>query len=120
MGPGGVSAAFFAKISSAGDKILYAGAVAASMRSCGAGSSCFLSVLTTSGIGIAVDPVGNAYIAGYTGGTDLPATQGALRAAGIGAFVAKVNAAGTGLAYLTLLGAVNYIQVRDVGVMKNR
>jgi uncharacterized protein (TIGR03437 family) len=51
-----------------------------------------------------VDPAGNAYIAANTSG-GLGGTPGALLASGTGAFIVKVNAAGTGLAYLTLLGA---------------
>jgi uncharacterized protein (TIGR03437 family) len=108
-GIGAVSAAFFAKISPAGDKILYAGGLAATSRACGAGSTCFLSTLSTAGRGIAVDSSGNAYIAGNTGGTGLPTTPGASRTDGIGAFAAKVNASGTGMAYVTLFGAANYI-----------
>jgi uncharacterized protein (TIGR03437 family) len=108
-GIGAVSAAFFAKISPAGDKILYAGGLAAAARACGAGSTCFLSTLSTAGRGIAVDSSGNAYIAGNTGGTGLPTTPGALRTDGIGAFAAKVNASGTAMAYVTLFGAANYI-----------
>jgi uncharacterized protein (TIGR03437 family) len=108
-GIGAVSAAFFAKISPAGDKILYAGGLAATSRACGAGSTCFLSTLSNSGRGIAVDSSGNAYIAGNTGGTGLPTTPGALRTEGIGAFAAKVNASGTGMAYVTLFAAANYI-----------
>ncbi len=105
---GGVSAAFFAKISAAGDKILYAGGVSTTARECGAGSSCFLSAVVASGAAIAVDSSGNAYIAGNAFG-GLPTTPGALRSDGIGAFVMKVNTAGTGLAYLTALGSANYI-----------
>jgi uncharacterized protein (TIGR03437 family) len=103
-----IHAAFFAKISSAGDKILYAGAVAATTHACGAGSSCFLSEITTSGDAIAVDPAGNAYIAGNTNGAGLQGTTGALFLAGIGAFVMKVNAAGTEIAYLTFLGTTQF------------
>jgi uncharacterized protein (TIGR03437 family) len=51
-----------------------------------------------------VDPAGNAYIAGNAG-VGLPTTAGALLTAGIGAFVAKINSAGTGLVYVTYLGA---------------
>jgi hypothetical protein len=58
---------------------------------------------------IALDPAGNAYIAGNTYGLGLAATPGALRTDGIGAFVAKVNAAGASLPYSTLLGAANGI-----------
>jgi hypothetical protein len=55
--------------------------------------------------GIAVDTAGNAYITGRTGGSDFPVTSGAYQsgAAGGGAFVAKLNASGTGLAYSTYL-----------------
>jgi uncharacterized protein (TIGR03437 family) len=56
-----------------------------------------------------VDPTGAAYIAGNTYGAGVTGTPGAFRTKGIGAFVAKVNPAGTGLVYLTLLGAANYI-----------
>ncbi|MGD1095325.1 MAG: SBBP repeat-containing protein [Bryobacteraceae bacterium] len=104
-----VSGAFFAKISPGGDKILYAGAVSATGHACGAGSTCFLSTISTSATSIAVDSSGNAYIAGNTYGSGLPTTPGALVTNGIGAFVTKVNPAGTSLVYLTLLGAANYI-----------
>ena len=56
------------------------------------------------GTAIAVDTAGNAYLAGNTDTADLPVTTGALLAQGTGAFVAKVNAAGTALVYLTYLG----------------
>jgi hypothetical protein len=108
VGVGAITGAFFAKIDPAGDQILYAGTLSATETACGAGSSCFLSVIFTSGTAIAVDPSGSAYIAGNTGGGGLSATPGALLTSGIGAFVAKVNAAGTGLSYLTLLGTANY------------
>jgi uncharacterized protein (TIGR03437 family) len=105
---GGLSAAFFDKISPNGDQLLYAGGIAASGHACGQGSSCFTSPLSTSGVSIALDPAGNAYIAGNTNGTGLPATAGAIETSGIGAFIFKVNAAGTGIGYLTLLGSANY------------
>ena len=56
------------------------------------------------GNAVAVDAAGNAYLAGNTDTADLPTTAGALLAQGTGAFVAKVNAAGTALVYLTYLG----------------
>ena len=105
---GGVTEAFFAKISPAGDKIVYAGGIAAGGHACGTGSSCFTSTIRNYGIAIALDPAGNAYIAGNTFGLGLPVTAGALLASGIGAFVAKVNADGAGLGYLTSLGSANY------------
>jgi len=109
LGPGSIQAAFFAKIDPAGDQIVYAGALSATQRECGCCSSCFLSTLSTGGAGIAVDTTGNAYIAGNTNGGGLPTTPNALLADGLGAFVAKVDAGGTGLAYLTYIGAVNYL-----------
>jgi len=104
-GPGSVSAAFFAKISPAGDKILYAGGLGAMARTCVGGSSCFLSSLASGGVAIAVDLAGNAYIAGNTNGAMLATTLGALLANGVGAFVAKVNSSGTGMVYVTYLGS---------------
>jgi uncharacterized protein (TIGR03437 family) len=101
-----VSAAFFAKISAAGDTILYAGGVSATGHECGSGSSCFLSSISTAGVAIALDPSGNAYIGGNTYGLGLPLTAGP--ADGIGGFVMRVNAAGSGLGYLMTLGSANY------------
>lgn len=107
LGLSAVSAAYFAKIAAAGDRILYAGAVSATERACGAGSSCFLSSVGTSGDSIAVDPSGNAYIGGNTNGGGLKGTFGALLPEGIGAFVLKINASGTSVGYLTFLGSAN-------------
>ena len=104
-----ISGAFFARISPAGDKVIYAGVISTNVHACGAGSTCFLSPISTSGVSIAVDPTGAAYIAGNTFGGGVTGTPGALRTQGIGAFVVKVNPAGTGLVYLTLLGAANYV-----------
>jgi uncharacterized protein (TIGR03437 family) len=101
------SGAFFAKIDPAGSQILYAGALTGPVPGCQTnleGSSCLLSSAPTSGAAIAMDSAGNAYIAGNAG-MALPATPGAMLTAGIGAFVAKVNSAGTGLVYVTYLGA---------------
>jgi uncharacterized protein (TIGR03437 family) len=99
------SGAFFAEVSPTGSQILYAGALVAGEHACVGGSSCFLSSIGASGASIAVDPAGNAYIAGNTNGFGLPTTPGALLENGIGAFVAKVSAAGTGMVYVTYLGA---------------
>lgn len=59
------------------------------------------------GLGIAVDSSGSAYVSGDTQSTNFPATQGAYRsptAAGMDAFVVKVNPAGSALTYSALLG----------------
>jgi len=98
------SAAFVTKISAAGDRIVYSARISGHQKNCGAGSGCFLSSRSTLGTAIAVDAAGNAYLAGNTDTADLPTTSGALLAQGTGAFVAKVNAAGTALVYLTYLG----------------
>jgi uncharacterized protein (TIGR03437 family) len=118
MATGGISVAFFAKVSAAGDKILYAGGMAGFGQDCGMGDTCFFGSVDNSGTAIAVDPAGNAYIGGYAGGSGLPTTPGALRTTGLGAFVAKVNAAGTALVYVTLLGSANYYS-RPVSTMSN-
>ena len=100
------SGAFFAKIDPEGKQILYAGALTGPVPGCETsleGSSCLLMSAPTSGSAIAVDVAGNAYIAGNAG-MALPTTTGALLTVGIGAFVAKVNAGGTGLVYVTYLG----------------
>jgi hypothetical protein len=58
----------------------------------------------TSGEGIAVDPAGNAYVAGYTSAKDFPTTPGAPHETGSGGFVAKLDPTGSRLVYSTLLG----------------
>jgi len=60
------------------------------------------------GNAVAVDAAGSAYVTGQTGTATFPTTAGAYRTALGGtnnaAFVAKLNPAGTGLAYATYLG----------------
>ena len=99
-----ISAVFFAKIDPAGSQILYAGAMAAAPY-CEAGpATCQGGTDSASGSSIAVDPDGSAYIAANTNG-GVGGTPGTLLANGTGAFIVKVNAAGTGLAFVTVLGA---------------
>ncbi|HTB11723.1 MAG TPA: SBBP repeat-containing protein [Bryobacteraceae bacterium] len=103
-----VTGAFVTSISAAGDKILYSGVISGTMPAI-ATDTCTLSVngnlcfLSTGGVGIAVDAAGNAYITGNTEASNLAVTAGALSSTGFGAFVAKVNAGGAGLSYLTYL-----------------
>ena len=57
--------------------------------------------------GVAVDSVGNAYIAGDTASSSFPVTTGSFQATKkdtITAFVSKLNPAGTALVYSTYLG----------------
>jgi beta-propeller repeat-containing protein len=110
--------AFITKISADGSQVVYSAILTGGSVACGSGSSCFLSGRITSGVDIGLDATGNAYIAGNTNTTDLPTTMGALRTQGIGAFVAKVNAAGTAVAYLTYLGSENYV-ISPVGIAGN-
>lgn len=54
--------------------------------------------------GIAVDSAGNAYVAGTTSSTNFPGSPIRPYAGGDDVFVAKINAAGTALSYITYLG----------------
>jgi hypothetical protein len=74
------------------------------------------------GKSIAVDASGNAYITGSTQSTNFPVTSGAFQttfvngaAAAVEAFVAKVNATGTGLVYSTYLGGTGAAAGGDIG-----
>lgn len=102
------SGAFISKLSAAGDKIVYSALIVGTDKPCGCCSSCFLSGRSTIGVAVSVDPAGNAYVAGNTDTSNIPTTPGVLLGTGTGAFVAKVNAAGTALVYLTYLGNTNY------------
>ena len=97
------SAAFFAKISPNGDKVVYAGGLGSTLRFCTSVSGCFYSIVSNMGNSIAVDASGNAYIAGNAYGSGLGTTSGALLEIGFGAFVAKVNSEGTDMVYVTYL-----------------
>jgi hypothetical protein len=59
-----------------------------------------------SGLGIALDIPGNAFISGYTTSTNFPTLNAiqATLAGGFDAFVTKLNLAGTGLVWSTYLG----------------
>ncbi len=103
------SGAFLTKISVDGSHIVYSALFSGSSVDCGAGSSCFTGGRYTTGVSVAVDAAGEAYLAGNTNTTNLPTTPGAFLTKGTGAFVAKVNAAGSALAYLTYISATNFI-----------
>jgi hypothetical protein len=86
--------AFVSKLNAAGTALVYSTYLG------GSGSE--------SGLGIAVDTAGNAYVTGVTDSTNFPTTMGAFRSTFGGgstdAFVAKLNASGSGLIYSTYLG----------------
>lgn len=98
-----VYGAFVTKISAAGDRIVYSGVVAGFETGCAGLSGCELGSRVTYGADIAVDAGGSAFVMGNTNTYDLPTTDGAFASGGNGGFVMKINAAGTGLSYLTKL-----------------
>ena len=99
-----IGAAFFAKINPAGSQIVYAGGLSGGDE-CGA--TCQGITVSNVGTAIAVDPAGNAYIAGNAG-AGLPTTTGSLLGQGLGPFVAKVAAAANTMDFVTYLIAGNY------------
>ena len=103
--------AFLTKLSADGSHIVYSTVLSGSAVDCGAGSSCFTGGRSATGVAVAVDAAGEAYLAGNTNTNDLPTTPGAFLTKGPGAFVAKVNAAGSALAYLTYISPTNFIFV---------
>ncbi len=110
MAPAGMTCgAFLTKISADGSHLVYSALLAGYNVNCGAGSSCYTGGRYTTGVSVAVDAAGEAYMTGNTNTVDLPTTAGAFLTNGTGAFVAKVNAAGSALAYLTYISATNFI-----------
>jgi hypothetical protein len=99
---GSISDAFVTKLKASGSALAYSTFLG------GAGNE--------SGAGIAVDGEGRAYVAGYTGSADFPTTRGAfdrtLGSFNEDAFVSKLNASGSALAYSTFLGGTD----RDFGL----
>ncbi|HKS96611.1 MAG TPA: SBBP repeat-containing protein, partial [Terriglobia bacterium] len=89
---GGCEDAFVAKLDAGGDALVY---------------STFLGGTGNDvGLGIAVDPAGRAYVAGYTCSADFPVVN-AVQATSNGdcdAFVSKLNSAGNNFVYSTYLG----------------
>jgi hypothetical protein len=71
------------------------------------------------GQGIAVDPGGRAFVIGWTGSPDFPTTSGAFDTSyadnGSDAFVTKLSADGSNLAYSTFLGG----SLRDTGASED-
>jgi hypothetical protein len=99
--------AFVAKVNAAGTSLLYAGFIG------GSGLD--------SGLGIAVDAFGNAYVTGFTLSTEatFPVTGGPDLTFNGGlndAFVAKVSAAGTSLVYSGFIGGSGLDAGRGIAV----
>ncbi len=71
-----------------------------------------------SGLGIAVDTAGNAYVTGYTGSPDYPVTSGSFNQSLIGfdAFVTKLNPEGSALVYSTYLGGHTFNEATAIAV----
>ena len=72
------------------------------------------------GHGIAVDASGSVYLTGNTNSTNFPTTPSAYDTAynsgAVDAFVTKLNASGTGLAYSTYLGGSQFDEGRGIAV----
>jgi len=70
------------------------------------------------GYAVAVDPAGNAYVAGVTESSNLPTTPGAFQPSFRGnvgdAFVVKLNASGNALVFCTYLGGGEYEIARGI------
>jgi hypothetical protein len=93
-GNAGSTDAFVAKLNVAGTGLVY---------------STYLGAFNSdSAYGVAVDAAGEAYVVGDTQSTNFPTVNplpaGNGNAGGVGAFVSKLNAAGTALVYSTYLG----------------
>lgn len=89
---GGTDDVFIAKLNATGNSLIYSTYLG------GSGSEL--------GFQIALDPLGNAYIGGYTTSTDFPTLnpyQGSYQGGG-DVFVTKLNPSGSGLVYSTYLG----------------
>jgi hypothetical protein len=98
--------AFVAKVDAQGTKLLYCGYIGGTSDDWG--------------YGISIDAAGNAYVTGYTLSTQpsFPVTVGPdlTYNGGNDAFVAKVNAKGTGLVYCGYIGGTGHDISRDISV----
>ena len=103
--PSGGYNVFVAKLNPAGTALLYSTYIG------GSGSELNAS--------LAVDAAGQVYLAGQTSSDDFPTTAGAyqrVRGGNQDVFVAKLNAAGNGLAYATLVGGGDSDDATSVAV----
>jgi Beta-propeller repeat/Divergent InlB B-repeat domain len=115
MGYGCGDSAFIAKISPDGADLVYSTFLS------GGPQPDFdnpVAVSTTSASGIAVDGVGNAYVAGSTSSPSFPVTGGAFQTAyrGSDAFVTKLNSDATTLIYSTYLGGMGLDDIYAIAI----
>ena len=73
---------------------------------------------TDQGLGVAVDGTGSAYVTGYTDSSDFPTTAGAFDTINDDrdAFVSKLDADGSALAYSTFLGGADEEESTEIAV----
>lgn len=106
----GVANAFVAKVDPAGSSLVYSTYLGGSGTG-GAmvGGTCYHG---DQGNSIAVDGIGDAYVAGGTQSADFPTTPGSFQPAyhsnSNSAFITKLNPTGTSLLYSTYLGGSSY------------
>jgi hypothetical protein len=104
---GYISAVAVSKISSTGDRILWSQTLSGrAITGCNGGSSCDFVSRYTDGTALGLDAAGNVYLLGNTDTVNI-ATPGSYKPNGIGAFVAKIQANGAGIAWVTYLSAGN-------------
>jgi hypothetical protein len=103
IGPRGPVDVFVIKLNPEGSSVLYSAFVGGTRGD--------------SGLGIAIDAEGAAYVTGVTDSTDFPLTPGALPSTdSFNAFVFKLNPAGNALVYSTYLGGESFDSARAIAV----
>jgi hypothetical protein len=109
--PQGTSNAFVTKFNPAGTGLVYSTFLGGSGAASDATPDLTATPLGESGNAIAVDPVGNAYIAGTSASADFPVTLDAYQTVNkayannnTNAFFAELNPSASGLVYATYLG----------------
>jgi len=92
-------APFVTKLNAAGSALVYSTYLGGTRVTTGTP----VRIITDVADGIAVDSAGNAFVAGFAG-SGFSTTEGAFQRTPEGAFVAKLNTAGSALVYSTFLG----------------
>jgi uncharacterized protein (TIGR03437 family) len=121
--PGGnlTTEMYLARLSAAGDSILFVARYGGQTSVCTTGSSCSGAAQVTQGSQIMMDAQGNIWIAGTTNTTDLPLTANALKktcgcsqSSGDG-FLAEFTGDGSRLLYATYIGTTPPNQLENAG-----